>query len=159
MIMYKAFIESHFRYGIIGWGGVLNFNILKLEILQKRVLKIILNKDHTYPSDTLFKCANIMDIRQLFCFTLIIKQHSENMAFTPIEHHYTTRNKNNLKIPKTRKTIGQRCCSYLAPKIFNSLPNEIKEINNKKKFKYICAKYILENERRMFHVLIEQKYF
>ncbi|KAJ8979460.1 hypothetical protein NQ317_006774 [Molorchus minor] len=121
--------ESHIRYGILGWGGVSNNYLVKLDILQKRVLKIIFHKNVTYPSDCLFKLANVMDVRQIFFLSLVIQQFTTSKNILADRNHlYGTRNLHNLQLPRTQKTIGQRCCSYLAPKMFNALPLEIRRI-------------------------------
>ncbi|KAJ8947437.1 hypothetical protein NQ317_014516 [Molorchus minor] len=93
MILYKSLVESHITYGIIGWGGVLNTHLQRLEVIQKRILKIILNKPYTYPSDELFQETNMFSEKK-----------------DKAKHDYQTRNRNigNLPVVLMRTSTGQR---------------------------------------------------
>ncbi|KAJ8947323.1 hypothetical protein NQ317_014109, partial [Molorchus minor] len=126
MILYKSLVESHITYGIIGWGGVLNTHLQRLEVIQKRILKIILNKPYTYPSDELFQETNVCDIRQLYFYCISLKMFSEKKD--KAKHDYQTRNRNigNLPVVLMRTSTGQRSSNYLGPKIYNSIPVEIR---------------------------------
>lgn len=158
LIIYKALVESHLRYGILGWGGVLDKNLCKLEIIQKRILKIIFQKNVTYPSENLFSLSKVMDIRQIFFFALVMVQYSIQKNYISVNrcHLYETRNLQSIKIPRMQKTVGQRCSYYLSPKMFNSLPLFIKKAENKNIFKQHCYKYVLQNNRNMFHTLLSK---
>ena len=66
-IVYKALVDSILRYGIIGWGGV-GFKTL-INIRQNRIIKLICNKEARFPSDLLFQECDLLNMRQIYCYT------------------------------------------------------------------------------------------
>ena len=48
----------------------------------------------------------------------------------------TRRSKFKLEFPFRKSTSGQKCLSYLGPKIWNSLPSDLKSANNPNTFKH-----------------------
>lgn len=156
-ILYYALVESQMRYGIIAWGGAYNAHIKNLETIQKWILKIIYNKNILYPTDALYKLSNILDARQLYCLTLVLYCKNK-MNKIPINHPYPTRYKEgSIVIPKVAKTITQRCHTYLAPKIFNMIPPDYKQLNSLPLFKSKIKKWLLSQTRLFSHKLIDIK--
>lgn len=65
---------------------------------------------------------------------------------------------NNIKIPKTNTTCGQRCFTYLGPRALNSIPVDVKSISNRRNFKYTMKKFIIEKFcRNEIHNIINPK--
>ena len=58
-----------------------------------------------------------------------------------------TRNKDCLKLPKVRTTVGQRSISFIGPLYLNNLRIEIVNCNNHASFKKQLKKYLRENLR------------
>lgn len=159
-IMYYALVQTHLSYGIIGWGGVMNCHMKKLEILQKWILKIIYQKSYTYPTENLYKETGIFDIRQLYCQSLLLRQFKTIKRQQGREHNYSTRyNTAALQIPKAKKTVFQRSNLYLAPKIYNALPIEFRKLNSYSLYKAKTNKWIYQNPRTYIHRLIDIKNF
>lgn len=157
-IMYYALVESHLTYGIIAWGGATNVYLKSLETIQKWILKIIYNKCYTYPSNDLYREAEILDLRQLFCKTMLIHLYNTKKNLQNIHHSHDTRYKINAsQVIRTDKTIGQRCYSYISIKIFNVLPADIKKINSLKMYKKKIITWILEQPRLLIHQFIDIK--
>lgn len=150
MILYKALVESHITYGIIGWGGVLNCHLLRLEILQKRILKVIFNKPLTYPSEELFRETRVYDIRQLYFYCIALRIFSEKKNFINHVHQTRSRSMRNISVVLMHTRIGQRCSTYLGPKVYNCIPFEIRSLNSKHIFKK-KLKQFLYNSRILAH--------
>lgn len=153
--IYFALIQSHLSYGIIGWGAVANCYLYKLNVLQKWFLKIILNKTYTYSSDSLFQEMNVMGVRQLYgCSILINLQKTKNIDFK--NHDYDTRSKNIItKKPKVHKTVGIKNHTYLSAKLYDYLPDEIKDLKNLLLFKKKVKKWILEFPRDKINNILQ----
>lgn len=154
IILYKALVESHLTYGIIGWGGILNVHLQRLQIMQKRILKIIFDKPIIYSSDELFHETHIFDIRQLYFFTAALKVFSEKKDKINHTHQTRTNNVSNLPIVFMHTNSGQRSSTYLGPKIFNSIPNSIRNVNSKSIFKRELKNFIYVS-RRLVHTLVD----
>lgn len=153
-ILYHALVESHLRYAIVVWGGALKTHIQPLEVLQKRFLKVILSKESRFSSNQLFIGANVFDIQQLYYLCINTKYHCHKQTFLLPDHDYNTRQKNLHLLPKMQKTIGQRSFAYIAPKMYNTIPNFIKEISNTVLFKKKLKSFIFSQPRHKINDLI-----
>lgn len=157
-IMYYALVQSHLSYGIIGWGGATNHYLKNLEITQKWILKIIYSKSCTYPSDDLYTESKVFDPRQLYCQNILSLMYKNRDNLEKVKHVYSTRqNKKSMIIPKMSKTIGQRCYSYIGPKIYNNLPDYITSLNSNNIFKTKIKQWINSQTRNKIHQLIDIK--
>lgn len=157
--LYYALVETHLTYGIIAWGGVTNSHLSQLEKIQKYILKIIYKKTYTYPSDQLFLESEMFDIRQLFCLAILIRQHKNKSELDEIKHtHHTRYRTYSTRVPKTEKTIAQRCYSYLGPKIYNIIAPAMKSINSVHLFRKKVKAWIRTKSRIYIHELIDPKY-
>lgn len=146
--VYFALVQSLLTYGIIGWGGAYS-NVLKpLEIIQKRILKIIFNFSVRFPTEELFKDIKICDLRNLFYLNILTNMSKHKLFSDPSSHIHNTRHKAqlNLLLPKKSKTIGQRVYHYIGIKLYNLLPPELKQIIYKKSTKTKLRHWILENK-------------
>ena len=56
-------------------------------------------------------------------------------------------------VPSSRKNINQRFTNYLAPKCYNLLPVAIRLTKNKKKFKIMSKKYIVDHYNEFMKIL------
>lgn len=157
-ILYYSLVQSHLTYGILAWGGVTNQHLKRLEITQKWILKIILQKPFLFPSDSLYQESGMLDLRQLFFRQLALTQYKKKEVSSYISHKYPTRKKENtIVIPYVNKTIGQRCHCYLAPKIFNNIPEDISLISSFGLFKKRLTVWIMQKPRIEIHKMIDIK--
>ena len=143
-IIYSGMIESILRYGIVGWGAANKTNLKPLEIIQKRYLKILYEKGFFYPSNLLYAESEFLNIRQLYCIN-ILNSHFKHFDQTQIlSHNYETRKKQqqNVMVKTAQKTIGMKNYTYLAPRLYNILPDTIRQIRHYKKYKYEVKKWI-----------------
>lgn len=96
-----------------------------------------------------------MDIRQLYFHSLAVKMYPEKKRV--INHKYETRTKNSVMYETMSKTIGQRSHTFLAPKVYNFLPLNIKSITSINKYKKACKNFILTTDRKIINELIDLK--
>lgn len=157
-ILYFALVQSHLSYGIIAWGGLTNVYFKKLEVMQKWILKIIFKKGYLYPTNQLYEECRLLDVRQLYCQSLLINQYKQRNFNPSISHRHDTRyRQHSFVLHMANKTIGQRSHTYIGPKIFNLLPAEIKSICTIKRFKSEIKKWIINISRIEIHALIDAK--
>lgn len=83
----------------------------------------------------LYQESNILDIRQLFYININITQYINKNELLTFTHKYKTRQQKKYKKPLMHKSVGQRCYKYLGPKLFNTLPDEIKNERTLHSFK------------------------
>lgn len=155
--IYYSLIESRLKYGIIAWGSAVKDHLKKLEIIQKLFLKIILGKPSFFPSNDLFNEAKILDLRQLYFYTVVLYQfHNRNTLIQPV-HSHATRQKLKYISPFCDKSIGQRSFIFLAPKLYSELPENIRNLTNCHIFKKHSKSFICDFDRTRTHDLIEMK--
>ena len=156
--IYHAIVQSHLNYGILGWGGVNKTILNNLEVLQKRILKIMFNKDMNYPTNDLFTESHLFDTRQLFYYAICIYQYKNKNTLSLIPHKYSTRkNREQFTVQFMKKSLGQRNYAYLAPKIYSILPENLRNAKSLPLFKKQCKKHILELTRLEIHKQIDLK--
>ena len=137
--LYKAFILPHFYYCSSVWHFYGARNTKKLDNLNKRILRLIL-RDYSSPYDILLGKVNLKSlfIRRLqnLMITLYKSLFFANYPaylkdmFTERSSSYNLHGNHILALsnPKTT-TYGLHSFSYVASKIWNSLPDTYKTLN------------------------------
>lgn len=143
LILYKSLVETLIRYGIIAWGGLYNNALRKLNVIQNYILRIIYKKNRLYSTELLYT-EDINNIRTLYILKVCSYVQKNIKLRHYITHEYGTRSRiqQHLKIPNSNRSINLRSTNYLAPKFYNLIPTEIKQIINMKSFCHQCKKYI-----------------
>lgn len=143
--IYKSLIESLLRYGIVVWGGLYHNSLSQLCVVQNYVLKVIHNKKKLYPTDLLYS-EDILNVRSLYFLSTCTFMHkSKNKKFVNHSHNTRATTGRQLEVPLLNTTKNQRSYDFLAPKMYNILPQEIRLITNLKFFNKICRAYIYNN--------------
>ena len=70
--VYKVLFIPIWSYAITVWGGTYEGDITPIEILNRKILKIILNKPRRYSTHKLYEEIKIMDINKT-CAANILK--------------------------------------------------------------------------------------
>ena len=70
LLFYRSIIQSHFDYCNVVWGNTGKRNCDKLQVLQNRSLRIVLQVDSMFPSNDLYDtlrldCLNVRRSKQL----------------------------------------------------------------------------------------------
>lgn len=121
-MIYYALFNSNINYGIIAWGGAYQNNLVLLQSIQTRILKII-NKNT-------FQRIGPLNLQQLFKYNCIT-YHYKNLTDKFINSTSITRNKLIIP-PKYHKTISTKNSYIKAVNTFNNLPNDLKILDIRK---------------------------
>ena len=157
--IYFAFIHSHLTYGIIVWGATFPSYLTPLKSLQNRAIKLLSGVSSRLQSaQPLYKENNILSLNNLlsqetakFMYKFIHKQlpvqFDNYFDYVHAIHKRSTRTsqmKNQLYIPRFRTNRLQRSIKYRGVKVWNDIPNEIKDNKcNFSAFKRINKKYLI----------------
>ena len=142
---YYAFTYSLISYCIVVWGGILNNTQFgdKLFNLQKKIISNLFGKF----SDggclfRKFRILKIFDIHKIFVAIYMFKALSEsdtnrllNFELNYPTHNYSTRQRNNAILPFPHVRSIKISFHYQFIEIWNSIPSEIKQLNNFRRFK------------------------
>lgn len=156
-IIYYGMIESILKYGIIAWGGANKTNIKPLILIQKLYLKILYGKPYLYPSELIYKESDLLNIRELYSHCLLIHQYKTHSDSTLVDHSYNTRGKDRkqVKVTVAQKTIGTKCFTYLGPRLYNNLPESIKQIRSIIKYKREVKKWLTNIHYTLIDIFID----
>jgi hypothetical protein len=131
-LIYYAYVHPILRYGIIFWGNCSSAH--NVFMMQKRIIKIIANAGPRDSCRLIFRNMKIFTIYSQHVYSLVIFTLNNNLFTTNSEvHEYNTRNKANLH-PSISNLTKYKNGSYLMGiKVFNHLPQTLKELVYKQK--------------------------
>ena len=143
--LYLEFIIPHFNYSTETW-RFCNKNITaKLERVNGRALRLIFNEKQMSYCELLDKIGlpSIANQRlaKIVCtfFKAIYSDHAPRSIKELFEHrksHYDLRGNDILKLPKANTaTYGLKSLRFMAPKLWNSIPDSSRTIRSFKVFK------------------------
>ena len=161
-VLANAIIQPHFDYACASWFSGLNVKLKKqLQISQNKVIRFCLKLDaRAHIGTNHFKKLNLLPIEdrnKQICLTHVYKfvnglspsYMSELLHIAVVnENKCTTRQskkKNALVLPHVEKGIKHNSFRYLAPYMWNELPNNITGSENVYKFKCDLKKYLYCN--------------
>lgn len=154
LLVYKTLVESLLRYGILVWGGLYANSLQKLNIVQKFIIKIIYMKKKRYPSRLLYS-RDICNIRSLYFLNVCTYAFKNEQLLNLDTQKHSTRSATNklLVIPKSHKNIRHRFLSRILPKTVNSLPINIRQIKNLKRFTIATKQFIFDHYCELIKIL------
>ncbi|XP_075736614.1 uncharacterized protein LOC142776588 [Rhipicephalus microplus] len=130
LTLYYAFFYSHISYCLLVWGNTTVSNIIKLQALQKKMLRAIVNGSYDSPTKHIFLQYNIVPVNKLFdyrfaCFyKRIIRKNdpflSKIAPLTFRHSSYDTRAQSSYVLPKCRTNYGFSMLSYIVPNFLNT---------------------------------------
>ena len=147
-LLCNALIQPHFDYASQAWYPNLTKTLsIKLQRAQNKCIRFCLNLDNRAHLDKKeFKNINWLPVKervnQRICVTSYnffkgISPYYMSEIFIPHKTVQNTRNsEHRFKVPLKRTNMGQNSLSYLGPKLWNNLPNEIKISKSRNVFKH-----------------------
>lgn len=155
--IYNSIIYPNFLYcPSVLWSA--NENVFeRLQVLQNKCMRIILNKDKYTSINYMLKELGWLKVKILikylviiFIFKLknnllpcILKEYTvQNLSF----HDYNTRTHNDFHIFTNKANLNYKSIFNKGIIEFNNLNNEIKSLTNLKKFKNVLKKHLFTNQ-------------
>lgn len=108
--IYYGLAFSIIKYGIILWGSASRSYVRKVQIMQNRILKIILNKNLRYPTSLLYHKFEVRNISQIYLFQSCVHVfctgiRNEHVAVSSITRNF---NSSRLLLPKVNSEFYRR---------------------------------------------------
>ena len=129
-IIYDSWIKAYLLYGIETYGWAKMKEINRIQKVQNKIVKILFGNQYCNSATEIYKKTNILKIKQLQEYTIIIKLFYEvkTMRTEKIrEKVYKTKNTNLLPALTINK-YGERHSSFYIPKIFSNIPEKLWEL-------------------------------
>ena len=144
--LYFSLVYPYFFYCNLVWASTYKSNLVRLEILQKRVVRTIA-KTHFYAhTDPIFRNLGILKFHDMHLLQLGLFMYSHQNRTLPLKfdckftlqkeiHSHHTRNSHLYRLPLCRTNIKQFSVFYQGPKFYNSLSTEIVNSSSSVSFK------------------------
>ncbi len=152
--LYYAYHYSQISYGIEAYGTAAKSNLIKVHRLRNKILKALYNKDWLMPTNDLHKelrILKVVDVHKLFTLRLIYQHQTSKLRITFKEyfkvrnkiHNRDTRNNKKLNILKAKTNYGYNSIKVIGSKIYNQVPEDLKNVETEKKLKQLVKIYLL----------------
>lgn len=136
--LYYAFVYPHLSYGISLWGNTYNVYLKKLIVLQKKIVRVIMNSEYNAHSEPLFKTLKILKVsdvykihvaKYVFSFLKCLLPNVLTDMFQIMGNrnvYYTRQLKTSkLKVPRIRTSLSARSLTNMGPKIWNPIDSKL----------------------------------
>ena len=145
-LVVEALVMSIVSYCSTIWNGISSFNIQKIQKIQNFASKVAIGYGKKYDHATPYinklewlKLENkiVYDVC-LFIYKILyerIPQGILRLEFVDQIRSRQTRQNSHMMVPRRRTVIADRAVSVRGPKLWNALPEEIKECGNFSAFK------------------------
>lgn len=151
--LYKSIIAPHFDYCASILFLASKTQLKRMQILQNKVLRLILKCNRLTPRAAMLNCLQWMSIRQriefntlVFIFRVVKGMAPQYLTCTvrygTDVHRYETRHAGDLILLNCRKTCTQNSLFYKGYSLFNQLPEDAKRTNNLRDFKSLCSIFV-----------------
>ena len=152
LALVQSFIFANFNYCPLVWHFSSSKSLLKIERIQKRALRSLLN-DNESPYELLLSKSGktLMNIHRLKILCTEIYKTLQNLnpvymkdifQFRSNDRLARSQNIYNLKVPAVNSTrFGTNSLSSLGPKIWNNLPSHLKSAESLEDFKTVIKKW------------------
>ena len=136
--LYQTLIQPHLEYGIVLWGAAHETHINKLNVIQKKAIRIVSKakyNEHTLPLFKELKLLKIQDLHKLLLGKFMYKAIHNQLPPPLIPyfpqnteiHSYSTRQASNSHIQYRRTAKAAIQINYKGPSYWKDLPNEIQQ--------------------------------
>lgn len=148
IMLYYALVESRLQYGITIWGGAYFTTLSPLLVGQKFIIRVICKKPARHSSLVLFRAKEILPLRYLYFFKVleVFFERSGLSGGALLYSHPALRAGGSIIPPRPKKEKFRRCFLYVAPRVYNVLPFEIRAAEKLNRFKYLLKKWLLEKD-------------
>ena len=145
LTIYYSLIFSHISYGIQIWGAGRKEHLDRVFVLQKKAVRYIFGLKKGDTCKSYFKESGILTVPSLYIMytVLYVKQHIHQLAKLGDNHSHNTRNRNTLANVSHNTYMFSQQSIYRGIKLYNSLPNNLKSIENYKLFKTHLKSFLI----------------
>ena len=148
-LLYLALVQPYISYCIIVWGHSYSSYMKPLQVLQKKIIRILSNVEYNAHTSNLFVSLKLMNIKQMYDYfvSIFIYQQVCNELPDIFSNYFTGNNSNrqpmNLRPMYHSKKICEFSIRVMGPRIWNAIPSNIKMITSMNRFKHCLKKYIM----------------
>lgn len=150
LILYYSLIYPYLNYCNLTWGSAMKTYTNSLFIQQKRAVRIISGAGHRDHTDPLFQNLSLLKLDNIHKLESLKFVRSQLNVPTVINfdrvstvHHQNLRSQHLLRVPQPRSEASKRFVVYSGCLTWNSLPQELKSLENSSTFKINVKRHLL----------------
>ena len=141
---YFGFIFPYLSQNIIIWGKTYDCHLEPLIVLQKRMIRLITDSEYLEHTNPLFYQLKLLKFNDIYKYFASIYMHkSLKLGKYQTQHSLNTRNRDLAQSVTQRLTQGQQSIAHMGPQTWNSLPVEIRRIDDLRIFKLRLKSYLI----------------
>lgn len=135
--LYFAHIHSRLIYMLPVWGSTTKTNLGFLQVVQNRAIRRLYGFSRAISTDYMYDKCNLLNLKRLLEYESILMVYKiktckllSNLSLIQNvnKYVYNTRQRDNFALQQFNTMYGKNCFLYYALKLFNSLPNDVKNI-------------------------------
>ena len=163
LTLYRSMIEPYFRYCNIVWGQCNETLLDRLQTLQNRAARVIANISYEAADHNSLLCDyGWLNVRNLIRLDLGVFMNKTQKGLAPDVfydlyhsvtelHSYNTRSADNgnLQIPLTNLRAGEKAISVSGARIWNNIPNRVKQAQSLDVFKRELKEYLIKSQQAL----------
>ena len=148
LTIFRAYIMSNFNYCPLVWHFCSKKNLSKLERIQERALSFVY-RDYKISYEELLDQAKLQSLYLGRLRSLATEIHKAvhggappyvSSLFTERESEYSLRRNHSLILPQYNTiSFGKQSIRYTGPKVWNSLPNTLRQTTSLKELKNLIS--------------------
>jgi exonuclease III len=149
LLIYNCIVAPHFDYCASVMFRANDVDLAKLQVLQHRGMRSILNARMTTKIEDLFNRLGWLNIEQKIALSVLVlvkkikNKEVPNYLCSEVQyssdvHNYKTRRSTDFYIPAINSSFGQKSLFRSGLRLYNKLLEDIKCIENTKLFKKAC---------------------
>ena len=154
VMLYNAIVYPHITYGVLLWGSAFKKHIKTIEIMQRKIIRIIAHvpyNSHTHPIFTQLKMLKFEDIYKLYLGKFMFSSVNFTLP-QPLLHMFTynrdlhqhnTRQKDHLHSCNRRTALVAGSFIHKGPEYWSNLPEKIRQLQTVKSFNKQHKEYML----------------
>ena len=155
--LYYALVYPHLSYCIEVWGNTFKSHLHRLEVVQKKIIRIISNSSFNAHSAPLFLDLNVLPLNKIYVSAVLIFMYKlrnnalpatdlfkDMFQYNHSHHQYNTRQRTNVHTPVSHLSLAYRSIRFSGVNLWNSLPDNIKFAFSLSSFKLRLKTYLLQ---------------
>jgi hypothetical protein len=146
--IYYAHVLSHICYLNVIWSAAPQYKLLELQRLQNKAIRAVFFEEYRKPdihTADLYRSKNLLSLFQINKYETVLiifklkhglLKHSFVLPTNAQVHEHETRNRYDFHIgSRVNNNYGRNCIMHHGFSLYNSLPTELKSINNLELFR------------------------
>lgn len=158
--LYFSLVYPNILYGVEIYANCCKTYLTKLNVINNKIIRTILNKDMRTPVTSLYSTFNVLPVNKLHIFNILLLVHKtlncKNQLplifqnyFTPVStiHNHNTRGHNRVFLGNSTNSRSHKTLKFKGALLYNKIPEEIKKLNYQcftRKLKNYLLSYDLE---------------